>query len=99
MVGKASREDLSFPFQAAECPGMDDAVSVALKVASVRMRRFRKSAASQTPWTKRKSAQHSLENRLFRQLGGQLVYCPANRRPLRGCSQRLKNLFRFLWVG
>jgi hypothetical protein len=47
MIAKASGEDLSFPFQPAEGAGMDNAVAVALKVVSVRMRRLRKFASAQ----------------------------------------------------
>src|SRR4051794_36579262 len=99
MVGKTRSKDLRLAFQPPERSGMDDAVTVALKIASVRVGWFRKSAASQTPWTKRNSVQHSLENKLFRQLSGDLVHRPANRRPLGGRSQGLKNLLRLLWIG
>ena len=41
MVGKAGREDLRLGFQAAECPGVNDTVAIALEGVAVRMIGFR----------------------------------------------------------
>ena len=69
MIAKAGGENLSFALQASEGPRVDDAVPVALEIGSVDVRWLRESAATQTLWTKREVAQHSLVKRqLFRQL-------------------------------
>jgi hypothetical protein len=62
MIAKAGSKDLRLALQPPECSGVDNAIPVALKVAAVSVRGFRKSAASLTLRTKRKSAQHSFEN-------------------------------------
>src|SRR5689334_20516901 len=41
MVGVAPGEDLCLILEAAECPGMDDAVAIALERVAIRMGRFR----------------------------------------------------------
>jgi hypothetical protein len=46
VVGEASAENLRFCFQTAECPGVDDAVTVARIFAAVGMRGFRKPPAA-----------------------------------------------------
>jgi hypothetical protein len=45
MVGKPGSKDLRFALQPTERSGMDNTITVALKVASVGVRWFRKSAA------------------------------------------------------
>jgi hypothetical protein len=98
VIGKTGGKHLRFAFQSAECSGVDNAVAVALEIASISVGRFRKSAAAQTLWTKAKSAQHSLADELSGQLARQLVHRPADCGGLIRPSQRLKNLLRFLWV-
>jgi len=46
VVGVAARENLGLRFQAAESPGVDDTVAVALKVVAVGMRRFGMAASA-----------------------------------------------------
>ena len=65
MIGKSGSKDLRLAFEPAECSGMDDAIPVALEIASIGVRWFRKSAASQTLRTKRKSAQHCSRTNYF----------------------------------
>ena len=59
MIGKAGREDLGFPFEPPEGARVNDAVAIALEIASIRMPWFRESASMQTVWTQSKSGQHS----------------------------------------
>lgn len=52
VIRETSSKDLSLPFQSPKCTGVYDAVAVALKIGSVRVRRLGKFSTAQSLWTK-----------------------------------------------
>jgi hypothetical protein len=96
VVAQTGREYLCLPFQTAKSARVNDAVTVALKIISERVRRFGKLSTAKIRRTQAKSAEHQ---ELLLGLGSELLDSARDSGRLIGASQRLKQLLRFSGIG